>query len=221
MSEHVVVSLSGGKDSVYALYSALREGLDVKHLMFIQTGGKAHLENKCMIELISESTGIPAVIVSKNPQEIGKTLKKLGADMLVSGVTTTPEHLDYYKEILDPIGVKQYAPLFGKDPLVGLDEMQQLGFKCLIIEVDTALGANKDWLGRVIDQNIINDIRQRVAEKKINPIGEWGEYHTLVVDCPIYKKQIIIEEDKTEWKNTKGYYLIKKANLQPKMQFMS
>ena len=221
MSEHVVVSLSGGKDSVYALYSALREGLDVKHLMFIQTGGKAHLENKCMIELISESTGIPAVIVSKNPQEIGKTLKKLGADMLVSGVTTTPEHLDYYKEILDPIGVKQYAPLFGKDPLVGLEEMQQLGFKCLIIEVDTALGANKDWLGRVIDQNIINDIRQRVAEKKINPIGEWGEYHTLVVDCPIYKKQIIIEEDKTEWKNTKGYYLIKKANLQPKMQFMS
>ena len=221
MSEHVVVSLSGGKDSVYALYLALREGLDVKHLMFIQTGGKAHLENKYMIELISESTGIPAVIVGKNSQDISKALKKLGATMLVSGVTTTPEHLDYYTEILEPIGVKQYAPLFGKDPLMGLEEIQQLGFKCLIIEVDTALGASKDWLGRIIDQNIIGEIRQRVAEKKINPIGEWGEYHTLVVDCPIYKKQIIIEKDKTEWKDTKGYYLIKKANLQPKIQFMS
>ena len=212
----MVVSLSGGKDSVYALYSALREGLNVKHLMFIKTGGKAHLENKRMIELISEATGIPAVIVGKNPQDVGKVLKKLGADMLVSGVTTTPEHLDYYKDILDPIGVKQYAPLFGKDPIAGLDEMLQLGFKCLIIEVDTALGANKDWLGKVMDQSIINEIKHRVAEKKINPIGEWGEYHTLVIDCPIFKKQITIEKDKVEWKNTKGYYLIKKAILQTK-----
>lgn len=216
MTDHVVVSLSGGKDSVYALYSVLREGLNVEYLMFIQTGGKAHLENKRMIELISEATGIPAVIVGKNPQDVGKALKKLGASMMVSGVTTTPEHLDYYKEILDPIGVKQYAPLFGKDPIAGLDEMQQLGFKCLIIEVDTALGANKEWLGRVIDQNIISEIKQRVAEKKINPIGEWGEYHTLVVDSPIYKKQITVEKANIEWKNTKGYYLIKKANLQNK-----
>jgi uncharacterized protein (TIGR00290 family) len=213
LTDHVVVSLSGGKDSVYALYTALKEGLNVKHLMFIKTGGKAHLENKCMIELISEAVGIPAIIVGKTPQDVGKALKKLGATMLVSGVTTTPEHLDYYKEILEPIGVKQYTPLFGKDPIVGLDEMQQLGFKCLIIEVDTALGANKEWLGKIMDQNIVSEIKQRVTEKKINPIGEWGEYHTLVVDGPIYKKQITIEKTKTEWKNTKGYYLIKKANL--------
>ncbi|MDR2204180.1 MAG: diphthine--ammonia ligase [Nitrososphaerota archaeon] len=218
MSDHVVVSLSGGKDSVYALYTVLMEGLDVKHLMFIKTGGKAHLENKQMIELIAEATGIPYVIVGKNPQDVGKALKKLRATMLVSGVTTTPEHLNYYREILEPIGVKQYAPLFGKDPIAGLDEMYQTGFKCLIIEVDTALGANKNWLGKIMDQNIISEIKQRVAGKKINPIGEWGEYHTLVIDGPIYKKQINIEKTKTEWKNTKGYYLIKKATLQPKTQ---
>jgi diphthine-ammonia ligase len=216
LADNVVVSLSGGKDSVYALYSALKEGLNVKHLMFIQTGGKAHLENQRMIDLISEATGIPAVIVGKKPQDVGKALKKLGADLLVSGVTTTPEHLDYYREILDPIGVKQYAPLFGKDPLTGLAEMQQIGFRCLVIEVDTALGANKDWLGKVIDQAILDEIRKRVAEKKINPIGEWGEYHTLVIDCPIYKKKIEVEKAKTEWKKTKGYYIIKKAQLQNK-----
>jgi diphthine-ammonia ligase len=214
---NVVVSLSGGKDSVYALYTVLKEGLNVTQLMFISTGGKAHLENKKMIKLISEAVGIPAVIVGKKPDDIRKALKKLNADMLVSGVTTTPEHLDYYKEILDPIGVKQYAPLFGKNPLDELAEMLRLGFHNLIIEVDTALGANKDWLGKEIDQGIIDEITLRVAEKKINPIGEWGEYHSLVVDGPIYRKKISIQKSKTEWKKTKGYFIIKKAELQPKV----
>jgi diphthine-ammonia ligase len=213
---NVVVSLSGGKDSVYALYTALKQGLNVTHLMFISTGGKGHLENKWLIKLLSEAIGVPAVVVGKKPDDIRKALKKLNADMLVSGVMTTPEHLDYYKEILDPIGVKQYAPLFGKEPLESLAEMQRLGFHNLIIEIDTALGANKDWLGKEIDQNILDEITTRVKEKKINPIGEWGEYHTLVVDCPIFKKKIVVEKAKTEWKNTKGYYIIKKAELQPK-----
>ena len=213
---NVVVSLSGGKDSVYALYTALKEGLNVTQLMFIKTGGKGHLENKGVLKLISEAVGIPAVIVGRKPQDIQKALKKANAEMLVSGVMTTPEHLDYYKEILDPIGVKQYAPFFGKDPLVSLDEMHKLGFHNLIIELDTALGSNRNWLGHEMDQGVIDEINQLVKDKKMNPIGEWGEYHILVVDCPIFKKKIQVEKSKTQWKGSKGYFIIKKANLQPK-----
>ena len=213
---NVVVSLSGGKDSVFALYTALKEGLNVTHLMFITTGGKAHLENKWMLKLVSEAIGIPAVVVGKKPDDIRKALKKLNANVLVSGVMTTPEHLDYYKEILDPINVEQYAPLFGKKPLDALTEMQQLGFHNLIIEIDTTLGSNKNWLGREIDQNILNEITLLVNERKMNPIGEFGEYHTIVLDCPIYKKKINVEKSKSTWKGSKGYFIIKKANLQPK-----
>jgi len=213
---NVVVSLSGGKDSVYALYTALKEGLNVTHLMFITTGGKGHLENKWMLKLLSEAIGIPAIIVGGKPNDIRRALKKINATMLVSGVMTTPEHLDYYKEILDPIGVKQYAPLFGKKPLDELAEMQQLGFHNLIIEIDVALGSNKNWLGREIDQGVIDEITQLVNDKKMNPIGEWGEYHTVVVDCPIFKKRIQVEKSKTTWKGSKGYFIIKKASLQPK-----
>ncbi len=165
---------------------------------------------------MSEAVGIPAIVVGRKPDEIRKALKKINADMLVSGVMTTPEHLDYYKEILDPIGVKQYAPLFGKKPLDELAEMQQLGFHNLIIEIDTALGSNKNWLGREIDQGVIDEITQLVNDKKMNPIGEWGEYHTVVIDCPIFKKKIQVEKFKTSWKGSKGYFIIKKASLEPK-----
>ena len=213
---NVVVSLSGGKDSVFALYTALKEGLNVTGLLFITTGGKAHLENKWMLKLISEAVGIPAVVVGKKPDDIRKALKKLNANVLVSGVMTTPEHLDYYKEILDPINVKQYSPLFGKKPLDALAEMQKLGFHNLIIEIDTALGSNKNWLGKELDQNILNEITQLVNDRKMNPIGEFGEYHTIVLDCPIYKKKIVVEKSKSTWKGSKGFYKIKKATLQPK-----
>jgi diphthine-ammonia ligase len=213
---NVVVSLSGGKDSTYALYLALKESLPVRNLMFIKVGGKAHLENEKMLKLISQSVGIPLVISKKNPADIRKTLQKLHAGTLVSGVMTTSEHIDYYKEIIDPIGVKLYSPLFGKNPTESLSEMLQIGFKMLIIEINTNFGAPKEWLGKELDANILTEIKKLEADKKINPIGEWGEYHTIVLDCPIYGQRVNVLKSKIVWKDTKGYVAIKKAELQPK-----
>jgi len=213
---NVVVSLSGGKDSTYALYEALEEGLNVKHLLFINTGSKAHLVNRWVLELVSEAVAIPVVAVNKELPAIRKALRKLKADTLVSGVMTTPEHMDWYQEVCSPIQVKHYAPLWGKNPLVALDEMTHLGFHMLVIEVDTAMGANKNWLGKEIDDNMLNELKQLEKKQKINPIGEWGEYHTIVLDCPIYKKRINILKSEITWKNSKGYLAIKKADLQPK-----
>lgn len=212
----VVVSLSGGKDSMYALYAALKEGLKVDYLMFIEIGGKAHLANRWLMKLVSEAVGIPAVTVGGKVPDIRKALQKLNAGTFVSGVMTTPEHMDYYREICDPINVKHYAPLWGKNPLTALAEMKQLGFRMLVIEVDVAMGANRDWLGKEIDDNIISEIERLKVDRSLNPIGEFGEYHTFVVDCPIYRKSIHVTKAKTVWKKSKGYYEIKKAELQPK-----
>ncbi|MEM2098278.1 MAG: diphthine--ammonia ligase [Candidatus Bathyarchaeia archaeon] len=213
---NVVVSLSGGKDSTYALHEALKEGLNVNHLLFINTGSKAHLTNRWILKLISEAISIPAVDADKELDAIRNVLKKLQATMLVSGVMTTPEHMDWYEELCSPIRVKHYAPLWGKDPLKALDEMMQLGFRMLIIEVNAAMGSSKQWLGKEIDTHILSEIKQLESKQKINPIGEWGEYHTIVLDCPVYKKKLVILESELVWENSKGYVVIKKAKLEPK-----
>ena len=212
----VVVSLSGGKDSMYALYTILKEGSKVDYLMFIKIGGKAHMDNKWLMKFVSESTGIPAVTVGGKVSDIRKGLRKFNVGTFVSGVMTTPEHMDYYREICDPIQVKHYAPLWGKNPLTALVEMKQLGFRMLIIEVDVSMGANGNWLGKEIDDDMLLEIKKLKADRNINPIGEFGEYHTIVLDCPIYKKRINILESEIVWENSKGYVVIKKANLQPK-----
>lgn len=213
---NAVVSLSGGKDSMYALYLALKEGLNVNYLLFITTGSKSHLVNRWLLKLVSESLEIPAVTVGKELPEIRRTLEKLKADVLVSGVMTTPEHIDYYQEICNPIKVKHYAPLWGKKPLRALAEMKQLGFQILVIEVNTSMGSPKNWLGKEMDENMLDEIRKMESDQKMNPIGELGEYHTLVLDCPIYKKRINILKSNIVWENSKGYFVIKNANLQPK-----
>ena len=201
---------------MYALYAALKEGLKVDYLMFIKIGGKAHLDNKWLMKFVSESIGIPAVTVGGRISDIRKALQKLKAGMFISGVMTTPEHMDYYREICDPIQVKHYAPLWGKNPLTALAEMKQLGFRMLVIEVDASMGANRNWLGKEIDDNMIRELEKLKADRSINPIGEFGEYHTLVLDCPIYKKSINVTKSKTVWKKSRGYFEIKKAALQPK-----
>lgn len=213
---NVVVSFSGGKDSTYALYESLKQGLVVNHLLFINTGSKAHLVNRWLLKLVSEAVEIPAEAVNKEFPAIRKALKKMKADTLVSGVMTTPEHINWYQELCSPIQVKHYAPLWGKNPLNALDEMSQLGFQVLVIEVDTAMGSNKNWLGKEIDDDMLNELKELEKKQRINPIGEWGEYHTIVLDCPIYKKRINILKSEITWKDSKGYVEIKKADLQPK-----
>ncbi len=202
---------------MYALYKVLSDGLKVDYLMFIEIGGKAHLANKWLMKLVSEAVGIPAVNSGGKVPQIRKTLQKLNTGTLVSGVMTTPEHMEYYREVCSPINVKHYAPLWGKNPLTALAEMKQLGFRMLVIEVDAALGANKNWLGKEMDNHIMREIQNLKASRDINPIGEFGEYHTFVVDCPVYKKRINVTKSKTFWKQSKGYFEIKKADLQPKI----
>jgi diphthamide synthase (EF-2-diphthine--ammonia ligase) len=44
-------------------------------------------------------------------------------------------------------------------------------------------------------------------------VGEGGEYESLVLDCPIFKKYIKILDAKIEYENFRGVYLIKSAKL--------
>ncbi len=62
----VVVSLSSGKDSMYALYQSLKEGLKVDYLMFIKIGCKAHLDNKWLMKLVSSVYGISNWLIARS-----------------------------------------------------------------------------------------------------------------------------------------------------------
>ena len=51
----------------------------------------------------------------------------------------------------------------------------------------------KEFIGRQIDRKLIEELKTM----GVCPCGEKGEYHTLVVDGPIFKKPIRITESQT------------------------
>jgi diphthine-ammonia ligase len=213
----VVAFSSGGKDSMYALYLALNNEINVDYLLFVKNGSKAHRLNSWLLELVSETLEIPAVTTDKDMPAIRKTLQKLKADMIISGVMITPEHMDWYHEICEPIQVEHYAPLWGKKPLVELTEIENLGFQTIIIEVDASMGSSKNWIGKKIEKSIIQEMEKLEKEQKINSSGELGAYHTFVLDCPLYKKKINILDSEIFAENSKRYFVIKNASLQSKI----
>ena len=212
----VVAFSSGGKDSMHSLYVALNQGINVDYLLFVKNGSKAHRLNSWLLKLVSETLGIPAVTTEKELPAIRETLKNLKATTVISGVMITPEHIDWYKQICDPINVEHYAPLWGKNPIAALEEIKNLGFQTMIIELDTSWGSLKNWIGKELDHNIIQEMKELEKQQKINPSGELGAYHTFVLDCPLYNERVNILDSEVFWEDTKGYFIIKKAELQKK-----
>lgn len=201
---------------MYAIFLALQEGLTIDYLLFINNGSKAHRLNRWLLKLVSESLEVPAVTVSKEVRDIRRELKKLKAGILISGVMTTPEHMGWYQQICDSIQVKHYAPLWGKNPLATLAQMKKMGFQLLIIEVDVSIGSRQSWLGKRLENTIFQEISKLEEAQKLHPSGELGEYHTFVLDCPLYKRRINVLDSEIVWEKSKGYVIIKKANLQSK-----
>ncbi|MFP3910347.1 MAG: hypothetical protein ACLFVX_10890, partial [Archaeoglobaceae archaeon] len=81
--------------------------------------------------------------------------------------------------------------LWGRGQEELMRELVDLGFKAVIIVLDKN-AVNEDFLGQVVDKNFIGELEQR----GISTCGESGEYHTLVVDGPIFDKRLVIEDSR-------------------------
>ena len=53
-------------------------------------------------------------------------------------------------------------------------------------------------LGRKIDRDFLNYLEELGKTKSVTPCGEAGEYHSLVIDGPLFRRRVkIIETKKT------------------------
>ncbi|MGZ7070541.1 MAG: diphthine--ammonia ligase [Methanobacterium sp.] len=221
----VAVLFSGGKDSTMACYEALKDGHEVKFLVSLISDNPSsymfHVANIHVAELLAEAMGINFIQkVTKGIKEeeledlteILGNLKDNGVEAIYSGALHSIYQKSRIDNICDELGLKSCAPLWHRDPEEYIKEIINLGFEVIITSV-SAEGLDKSWLGKKIDFDVLNEIKDLNKKYGIHMAFEGGEAETIVLDGPIFKKRIKIVESETIWDRDSGYFLIKDAVL--------
>ncbi len=79
-----------------------------------------------------------------------------------------------------------------------MEEFIDTGFTAIIIAARTEL-FDKEILGRKMDRDFMAHLDKLSKTKEITLCGEAGEYHTIVIDGPIFKKRLeIVKTDKVQ-----------------------
>ena len=218
----VAVLATGGKDSTLSLYYALKEGYEVKYLVTMiprrEDSWMFHFPNIHLVDLFAEAVAIKLVkaetagIKEAEVEDLKRLLATLDIEGVVSGAIASQYQKSRIDKICKELSLKSIAPLWQKDPLDLLKEIVKLNFETIIVGV-YAYGFDQTWLGRKIDSTAIVDLIELNKKYGISLVGEGGEYETLVLDAPIFKKRIKVVQKERIWEKQSGYLLIKKAEL--------
>jgi len=199
---------SGGKDSLYAIYLALKQGVKVEQLISLVPNlpwPSPHAENMEAIKILAGSMGKNLTIVDFSREEsFSETLKSLRVDALVAGDIFVEAHLKYLQDVCSKVGLKLLEPLYGRDTSELFHEIFGSGFKALITGVNLKF-LGEEWLGFTISKETGDTFLSKIGD--VDPLGENGEFHTLTLECPLYAKSFKVKS--AERKEAKGMAYLK------------
>jgi predicted ATP pyrophosphatase (TIGR00289 family) len=221
----VAVLATGGKDSALALYKVLNEDHEVKYLVSMiplrEDSWMFHYPNIRLVDLFAEAAEIQLVkaetlaVKEREVEDLKRLIEGLDVDAIVSGAVASTYQKSRIEKICEQLRLKCIAPLWHENPLNILKEILDLKFEVIITGV-YAYGFSEEWLGRKIDEASVKALIELNKQYGVSLVGEGGEYETLVLDAPFFKKRIKIVEAEKIWKNQSGYFLITKAKLENK-----
>ncbi len=218
----VAALISGGKDSALALHRALEREYKVKFLVTMipqrEDSWMFHYPNIQLTDLFAKAAAIPLVkgetvgIKEEELEDLKRVLTTLDIEGVVSGTIASQYQKQRIQKVCEEIGINSITPLWKENPLKLLKELVDLKFRAIITGV-YARGFNENWLGRQINSDTLDALSELNNKYRISIIGEGGEYETLALDTPFFKKKINLIETKKIWEDQSGYLLIKKARL--------
>lgn len=200
---------SGGKDSVYSAYLAKNQGNELVCLITILSENKSsymfHTPSIKKTKHQAASMGLPLIVhKTKGIKEeeltdlknaIKKAIKKYQIEGIITGAIRSEYQASRIQHICDELKIKCINPLWQKEEISYLNKLINNNFNIIIVGV-FAYPLDKSWLGRRVDENFINDVKNLNQKYKIHPAGEGGEFETFVLDCPLFKTPLKIKKFK-------------------------
>jgi diphthine-ammonia ligase len=221
----IAALISGGKDSALALYQVMTQGHEVKYLVTMipqqEDSWMFHYPNIHMVDFFAEAANMPLVkgetsgVKERELEDLKLLLGGLNVEGVVSGAVFSEYQKTRIEKICEELNLASITPLWHEDPLKILREITSQGFEAIIVGV-YAYGFDAAWLGKTINQKTVNELLQLNRKYRISIVGEGGEYETLVLDAPFFRKKIRLIKVEHLWKGQSGYLLVKEATLDDK-----
>ena len=219
----VAALFSGGKDSTYAAHVAAERGWDVASLITVVPQDPEsmmfHVPNLHLTPLLAEAIGSPLVQERAAPGEEGeldalaRAIRRSGADAVVVGAIASDYQHSRVNRVCHGLGVRVFAPLWRRNPRGLLQDYLDSGMDVRFVAC-AAEGLTPEWLGRPLDAAAAGDLLRLQERRGVHPCGEGGEFETLVVQAPWFRKRLVIDESVPEWRGSAGHLRIVRAHLE-------
>jgi uncharacterized protein (TIGR00290 family) len=207
----VFCSWSGGKESCLACYKAIQEGHEVASLLtMVTTSGqytRSHRLSRKLLIAQSQAIGVPLQqkraswnTYEREFKRAVTVFKREGIAGGVFGDVSLDEHREWVQKVCAEKGIVPLLPLWGTEGKDLLFRFIEAGFEAIVVAVRSDI-VDEHWLGTKIDGEFV----EQIEKGGVDVCGENGEYHTLVVDGPIFRKKIAIGETKVVRRDTMAF----------------
>jgi asparagine synthase (glutamine-hydrolysing) len=195
---------SSGKDSAHALWIMLREGYPVECLIALKSRNPAsymfHTPAIEMVEKQAEAIGLPLVLKEtkgekeKELEDLKDALREAKEEYRIKGVITGALWSNYQKERIQRVSLSENLKVFSPLWHINQETVMRLvvnNFEVIFTSI-SAYGLDKSWLGRRIEEEDVDRLVARDKKIGLNVAGEGGEFESLVLDGPMFKKKLVI-----------------------------
>lgn len=198
-NQNFVASWSGGKDSCFAFMEAVRLKGQPKVLMNMMNENglvsRSHAIPKEILHQQAIELGLPIVTVPSSWNDYERnfidTLQQLVEEYKINAAVFGDIDFDsnraWEEKVCEAACISPILPLWKQDRKDLVMKMLAEGVHCIIVSCNQQLG--EDFLGKKLDEELI----KKLEELNADVCGENGEYHTLVVNCPLYSRELNVE----------------------------
>ena len=194
---------SGGKESLYAAMKLWPIDLFIT-FVYEFPRPSPHLVNLKQVMEVGGSIGIPVLVLKvdkgKEFEQEARLLRMIEVRELVAGDVYVEDHLNYLNRLTKEAGADLREPLWGMDTEELLRAEIRDGIVSMMIGGEEKI---KGWIGRTIDKNSLEHFISNAKDIGIDPLGEKGEYHTIVLQSPLHRYRLRFDID--EIMDFKGY----------------
>lgn len=197
-NKNALCSWSGGKDSCFALMQAITLGYSPKVLLnVLNEEGKISRSHGIPSSILlqqADAAGLPVHLVSSSWQEyemhfthaLSLLKNEYQITHAVFGDIDLQAHRDWEEKVCTAAGLTAVLPLWKQGRRALVMQMLEAGIETMIVSCNEVMG--EKFIGRMITPALVDELESL----GIDACGENGEYHTLVMDCPLFSSPLNI-----------------------------